>query len=365
MRRFLLLVLIFALLLAGISGWILYESESLFGAPAPSLHGAARIRYAARLLLSKHTLLTPLDLYGGEQDFRVYAGESVSSIAERLCEAHLLSNSRAFQTYLVYSGLDTTIQSGDYRLSAAMTPVEIARALQDASPSQIEFTVLAGWRIEEIAASLATSGFDISPEAFLAAAKSPPIRPDFLPDSASAEGFLLPDSYLLPRETDAARLVRALLTNFTRQLTPDLREGYEAQGLSIYEAVTLASIIQREAMVDEERPLIASVFLNRLRAGMKLESDPTVQYALGYDEEMQTWWKAPLTLEDLRVDSPYNTYLYPGLPPAPISNPSIESLRAVAFPAETPYYYFRARCDNSGRHAFAETFEEHLRNACP
>ena len=140
--------------------------------------------------------------------------------------------------------------------------------------------------------------------------------------------------------------------------------GFMNQGLTIYQAVTLASIIQREAIVEEEMPLIASVFLNRLAASKNLAADPTVQYALGYNESQQTWWTNPLSAEDLQIDSPYNTYLYAGFPPTPISNPGLNALRSVAFPAQTPYYYFRAACDDTGRHLFSETFEEHLQNAC-
>jgi UPF0755 protein len=144
----------------------------------------------------------------------------------------------------------------------------------------------------------------------------------------------------------------------------DLLNGFERQGLSIYEAVTLASIVEKEAVVDDEKPMIASVFYNRLAQGMRLETDPTVQYALGFSEEWSTWWKSPLSNADLAVESPYNTYLAFGLPPTPICNPDLGSLRAVAFPAETPYLYFRAACDGSGRHNFSITFEEHLNNAC-
>jgi UPF0755 protein len=108
---------------------------------------------------------------------------------------------------------------------------------------------------------------------------------------------------------------------------------------------------------------IASVFYNRMAAGMKLDSDPTVQYALGFNDRKNTWWTNPLTSTD--VDSPYNTYLYPGLPPGPIDNPGLEALQAVANPQSTPYYYFRAACDGSGRHNFARTYQEHLKNACP
>jgi UPF0755 protein len=146
---------------------------------------------------------------------------------------------------------------------------------------------------------------------------------------------------------------------------PEIIAGLENSGLSLFEGVTLASIVQREAVVEEEQSLIASVFLNRLRTGIKLDSDPTVQYALGLQEGQNTWWPNPLNEEDLMVDSLYNTYLYPGLPPGPIANPGLSAIQAVAFPDESPYFYFRARCDGSGRHAFAVTYEEHLQNACP
>jgi len=145
----------------------------------------------------------------------------------------------------------------------------------------------------------------------------------------------------------------------------NLRVEFERRGLSLAEAVTLASIVQREAVVEDERPLVASVFYNRLAAGMTLGSDPTVQYALGYNLAQSTWWTNPLSIDDLQVYSPYNTYQVTGLPPGPICSPAISSLQAVAYPADSPYYYFRALCDGSGRHAFAVTYDEHLQNACP
>jgi UPF0755 protein len=156
------------------------------------------------------------------------------------------------------------------------------------------------------------------------------------------------------------------MNNTALVLTADLRAGFARQNLSVYQAVTLASIIQREAVKADEQPRIASVFLNRLAvAGMHLETDPTIQYALGFDAEANTWWRSPLSLDDLEVNSPYNTYHNPGLPPGPICSPSLSALQAVAYPAQTPYFYFRARCDGSGLHSFSETFEQHVQNACP
>jgi len=147
--------------------------------------------------------------------------------------------------------------------------------------------------------------------------------------------------------------------------SPELLAGIAVQNLSFHEALTLASIIERETRADEEKATIASVFYNRIAEGMRLQTDPTVQYALGFDENEQTWWKTQLTEADLQVVSPYNTYLYAGLPPGPIANPSLTSLEAVAYPAQTPYFYFRAKCDGSGTHAFSVTYQEHLNNACP
>jgi len=183
-----------------------------------------------------------------------------------------------------------------------------------------------------------------------------------MPDAVSTEGFLYPDSYILPRATNAERLVEELTRNFSLHLTTDLTEGFSRQNLTVYQAVTLASIVERESIQDEEAPQIASVYLSRLNIGMKLDADPTVQYALGFNPAQNTWWTNPLSATD--VASPYNTYLNAGLPPGPISNPGLNSLQAVAFPAETPYYYFRARCDGSGFHVFASTLDEQIANGC-
>ncbi len=197
------------------------------------------------------------------------------------------------------------------------------------------------------------------------AARSPGGNYDFLPSGATAEGFLFPGEYVLPRDMRAGQLVAFLVNNAALALTPEMRAGFSRQGLDVYQAVTLASIIQREAVLMEEQPIIASVFFNRFAVGMNLETDPTIQYALGFNPATDSWWKSPLSLGDLQNPSPYNTYLNPGLPPGPICNPSLGALQAVAYPAQTPYYFFRARCDGSRTHAFSETYEQHLQNACP
>lgn len=175
----------------------------------------------------------------------------------------------------------------------------------------------------------------------------------------------MPGQYQLKRNISADALVATFLKQFEQSVPPAIRQKFTQHGLNLDQAVILASIIQREAIVTDEQPTIASVFYNRLGQGMKLESDPTVQYAVGYDITHQTWWTNPLSQNDLQVNSRYNTYIYPGLPPGPISNPSLDALQAVADPAQTGYYYFRAKCDGSGRHVFSVTYQEHLQNSCP
>jgi len=364
MIAFLLFIVFLCLLAVGLLVGIPALATQQYGPPSPTLNLTNQLEFSIRLLWYGEWLTQPYNPNGAEQSFTVESGESVPSIAIRLEEAGLVRSAAAFRTYLIYTGLDTSIQAGDYILSPALSIVDIARELQDATPEQVSFAILPGWRMEEIAGSLATSGLNFTADEFLAAARSAPPGLDYLPVSASTEGFLYPDIYILPRTITATELVNEFLHNFTLHITVDLREGFTRQGLDVYQAVTLASIVQREAVMAEERAQIASVFLNRLNIGMKLDTDPTVQYALGYNASQNTWWTNPLSTADLQFDSPYNTYLYAGLPPGPIANPSLSALQAVAFPAETPYYYFRARCDGSGLHDFSITFEEHLQNGC-
>ena len=345
-------------------GYIPARASLLYGPPASPLSISDRIEYSARLLWHGDALTTPLDPNGADQPFRIEQNESVSSVTIRLADTGIISNAEYLYDYLVYTGYDTTLQAGEYSLSPALSIIDIANELQDSTPGDITFVILAGWRMEEIAVSLPTSGLDISPEAFLAAAQTPP-QVLALASPVTMEGFFFPDSYLLPRTTSVDQFLEAVARNFTQHITADLQAGFSAQGLNVNQAVTLASIVERESIQNAEMPLIAGVFINRLNIGMTLGSDPTIQYALGYDPLGQTWWTNPLSADDLKFDSPYNTYINPGLPPTPISNPSMDALNAVAFPETSTYYYFQAKCDGSGYHTFAETFDEHLANGCP
>ena len=344
------------------------RAAELFGPPAPSIGTRQLLQYAIQLALQPEALSTPANPSGTPQTFVIGFGEPTGQVIQRLTAVGLLTDPELFRIYLQYKGLDTSIQAGEYQLSPAMSPIELARALQDATPAQVVFNILPGWRLEEIAAALPTSGLEIHPDLFLAETRAPHGRyqlPFAIPDQASLEGILFPDEYLFERQIGVNAFIQALLDRQNAYLTSDLLNGFGEQGLTTYEAYTLASIVQRESVDFNEMPLIASVFYNRMAIGMKLESDPTVQYALGYNREQKTWWTNPLSAENLQYNSPYNSYVYSGFPPGPIAMPGLNALRAVAAPAQTPYYYFRAACDHSGRHVFAETFAEHVANACP
>ncbi|MBX3046632.1 MAG: endolytic transglycosylase MltG [Anaerolineales bacterium] len=347
---------------------LLARAESLFGPPSPALNAFQRVRIGMELGWRAEALRRPVDPAAVPAPFIIPQGEATRQIVSHLWEDNLIHEGQLFSNYLFYTGKDTQLQAGTFQLSAAMSAVEIAEALLDPTPEHVTLVILPGWRLEEIAASLPSAGVNVPPEEFVRLASSTPNDLALyaeMPIGSTLEGFLLPGNYEIPREAGAIDLLLTLLDSevFSAQMTPELVAGFQAQGLSIYDALILASIVERESVIASEMPLIASVFHNRLDIGMKLQADPTVQYAVGYDDRGQ-WWPSPLTAADLQFDSPYNTYLYAGLPPSPIAAPSAGALQAVAFPAASPYYYFQAACDGSGAHMFAVTYEEHLTNNC-
>ena len=336
---------------------------------APALENGAlsgsRALQRAYLALRGPALSRPAGDPTAMAEVLVLPGESAEVVIDRLAGAGILHDKMLLRIYLSYYGLDTQIQAGRYALTGEMSIAQIAEALQLAIVNQERLTVPEGWRMEQIADALPSTGIAFSAEEFLEAAHdSARLEAVLGIDAKSTEGFLFPETYALGAGTSADELVGTMLSTFDERITPDLRNGFKEEGLSLQQAVVLASIVEREAIVPDERRLIAGVFLNRLREGMRLEADPTVQYALG-QQDGGGWWKAPLTLADLELDSPYNTYLYSGLPPAPIASPGLSSLQAVADPAQTEFFFFRAACDGSGRHLFAVSFDEHVGNACP
>jgi len=300
--------------------------------------------------------------------FTIRPGQSVAEVAQALADSGLIRDAFLFRAYVRYHGLDREIEAGEYTLNRTMTIPQIAEALRSGRQAEWTVRIREGLRLEEVAEAIAAQTH-LSAQALLEAARDSrrwrgafPFLAD-LPPGATLEGYLFPDTYRLARDATADDMIRRMLENFGRKVTPEKVAAARARGLSLHQVVTLASIVEREAAIPEERPLIASVYLNRLAAGMKLDADPTVQYALGYQPDQKTWWKSPLTADDLQVDSPYNTYRYPGLPPGPIANPGLGAIEAVLNPAETDYLYFMADCiRKDGRHWFARTLEEHLQN---
>lgn len=351
---------------AGLIVLTLPQSALALGEASPGLDPIQRTVLSVFLSIRSRALDAPAGDPTARLTFEVAQGESAASVIERLQSAKIVSDGILFRSYLRYRGLDTGVQAGVYQLDGTMSMRKLAQVLQSAHAAAGRVTIPEGLRKEQIAA-LVSAQASFSSEEFLAAVHVRPAGFSFageLPDPASVEGFLFPDTYDIAAKTTAAEMVESMLANFEKRVDPATRDGFASHGLSLYRAVTLASIVEREAVVADERPMIASVFLNRLAQGMKLESDPTVQYALGRQVD-GNWWKAPLSAEDLTLASAFNTYANPGLPPGPIANPGLASLDAVAFPADTPYLYFRALCDGSHRHAFAATYEQHLNNACP
>jgi UPF0755 protein len=296
--------------------------------------------------------------------FTVAKGENTAQVASRLESQHLITNAEAFRLLARLRGLDQSLEAGDYHLRKSMRMGDILSTLQKATAQQNRLTVLEGWRALELADELEFRKVASKDDVMALVTSSAWTQPFIVgrPSGASLEGYLFPDTYQLDKETTARVLVGKMLDNFAQRVLPAWNSRRSSLKLTLHEVVTLAAIVEREAQAPAERPIIASVYLNRLAEGMLLQADPTVQYALvaGSSRPADGYWKKDLTLADLAYDSPYNTYKYPGLPPGPICNPGLASIQAVLQPAETDYYFFMAKGD--GSHAFAKTLAEHNEN---
>ncbi len=305
---------------------------------------------------------TPVSDDPSSVPFTVAMGESAISISQKLLEQDLISDADVFRLFLRYNGLDSSLEAGDYELRRNMTMREIAETLQKANFEEVTITIPEGWRAEQIAEMLTQQNI-MDGAAFLAVVRqgtgvNHPLLADRAPGT-SYEGYLFPDTYRLPVKATPEDLIQRMLDNMASKIPADAPALAAAQGHSFFEILTIASIVEREAVVTEERPTIASVYLNRLTQGMYLQADPTVQYAMGFQTDTGMWWKTPVTLEEYsQVNSPYNTYMNPGLPPGPICNPGASAINATLQPAKTNYLFFMG-CGGEGAHLFAETYEAH------
>lgn len=300
-----------------------------------------------------------------EVPFVVESSEGVGTVAYNLERLGLVADGEVFRRVVQYNEADGDIEAGVYTLKAGMTMEQIMRQLQHGRLPSVAVTLPEGWRVEEMAAQLETLGVITPALSFVEAVNRGAGAPEYMrvrPGGAPGglEGFLFPDTYQMPRDAAPERVIEIMLQNWDRYVPEELRAKAAERKLTLYEVVTLASIVEREAVVASERPLIAGVYLNRLKQGMYLQADPTVQYAKGYNPATKKWWNPTLQEESQTVQSPYNTYLRGGLPPGPICNPGQASIKAVLAPQPSEFLFFYAKGD--GSHAFAKTYEEHLRN---
>lgn len=264
-------------------------------------------------------------------------GESFSKVLDELKKQNLIKNSFVFNLFAKQSGKTSKIQAGTFRLSPSMSSGQILKILTE-QPLDNWVTLIEGWRVEEMADKLSSE--------FLKIAK---------------EGYMFPDTYLFPKDFTAEQIVKKLRDNFDAKYSDEIKSKIKKLGLTESEGVILASIVEREARSEGARKMVASILLKRLNIGMGLNADATIQYALGYQKSEKSWWKRHLTRDDLKINSPYNTYLHRGLPPAPICNPGLASLQAVAeADPSTPYLYYYH--DSEGVPHYAKTLDEHNQN---
>jgi UPF0755 protein len=280
-------------------------------------------------------------------------GASAETIARQLAELGLTRHPLAFRALARARGLGGQLKAGEYALSGPLSLEGILDTLARGDVVRRELTIPEGKNLDEIAALVVREGLGL--EAFLEAARDPSAVRDLDPAATDLEGYLFPDTYDLPQSPEAPQaLVRRMAGRFREVIAPEL-ERIAEKGLTVRQVVTLASIVELETASADERPRIAAVFLNRLEKGMPLQTDPSIIYAL----KRAGRWDGNIRKRDLDVDSPYNTYRRPGLPPGPLGSPGREAIRAVLDPAETKELYFVSR--NDGTHEFSETLVEHNR----
>lgn len=303
--------------------------------------------------------------------FSVFEDQTDAEVADELAKQGLIRNTLLFQGQFRLAG--GALVPGTYTLRKGMSIPQIVDRITGAAPEDepaqvassapesFDITIPEGWRMEQIAEEYERLGGAGGKQAFLDAVNDiDRSQFDFLADlpaDKSLEGYLFPDTYRFDGQ-DPKLDVATMLTNFGNKYTPEMRKRTQQMGLDINQVLTVASLVEREAQLPEERPIIADIYLSRWEQGWNLEADPTVQYIVG---KVGDWWPTQLTDEELHIQNPYNTYQNAGLPPGPIANPGFASIQAVLFPDDTPYMFFVAKCD-TGEHAFAVTSDEQAAN---
>jgi UPF0755 protein len=315
---------------------------------------AAVLVLAVALWAGARIVLAPVDPDGTERVVVIRRGTTTSEIGKQLQDAGLVRSAFHFTLAARIRRAAHSLREGEYRFSPSMPLLRIVDVLARGEVVLHPVTIPEGFTADQVARTLARAGLgDANRLRALVRSGAGQFEYNFLEGASggSLEGYLFPDTYLLPRFLDEREVVRRFLAEFARTAVPLWRGA--GMPRSLHEIVTVASIVEREAQVPGDRELIAGVIYNRLARGWRLEVDATVLYALGEH-------KAIVTYEDLKVDSPYNTYLHAGLPPGPIANPGVGAIRAALHPARTEFFFYVARPD--GSHAFSRTLSEHLSN---
>ena len=276
-------------------------------------------------------------------NFVVHSGDGSKVIAANLAQQNIIRSPTGFYILVKILGIERQLQAGDFRLKRSMDAKTIALELTHGI-SDLWITTLEGWRSEEVAAKVAKE-LDIPEQEFLKYAR---------------EGYMFPDTYLIQRDATAAAIAKMFADNFNAKVTLLMREDAKKTGLTLDEVIILASIVEREGRTAQDRPMIAGILLKRLKADWPLQVDASLQYVLGYQPAEKTWWKKSLFDDDKKIKSPYNTYTNPGLPPKPISNPGLESIKAVIYAGDSDYWYYLH--DLAGGVHYGESVDEHNAN---
>ena len=330
------------------------------------LIGAVLIAGAAygAWLWAQDRLETPYGGHQGTVEMTIEPGIGATRILERLTEKDVIRDTWLARRYLIHVLEDPPLQAGEYRFEGAMTTPQVLDKLIRGDVVTYPATVIEGLTLEETADALDAAGFGPR-DALIEEMRDPSRILDLDPQATNLEGYLFPDTYRFARTATPADVVDAMVANFRRRFGASFAErGIEQpekqaktpHARTLRDVVILASIVEKESLLDEERPVVAGVYANRLRRGIALYADPTVIFA----KKLDGTWDGNLRRPDLKMDSPYNTYVYGGLPPGPIASPGIASLEAARAPADVPYLYFVSR--NDGTHVFARTLKEHNQN---
>ncbi len=297
-----------------------------------------------------HHALQPVNAKGENCNFVVDGGASLNRVAADLEKAQIIRSSTLFRLAGRFMGYDHHIKTGEYRLSAAMSPLKILETLKDGRIITHSITIPEGFNLHQIAELMEQKGFS-DKASFKSQVRDASLTAQLDLSGDTLEGYLYPDTYRFRRNEASRKIIDVMVKRFREMVSP-MEARIKDSGMTLHQVITLASIVEKETGSPEERPMIASVFLNRLKKNMRLESDPTVIYGINN-------FNGNLTKKDLKTETPYNTYIIKGLPPGPIANPGLASIEAVLSPAISDYYFFVSK--NNGTHYFSKTLKEHNR----